>query len=105
RLDPPARAVFIARTIPAQSRNTAMPEWPFRSVFSVGTMNVYQLEASEARFWSPNVPIAPSGSSPYTMTPKIAATRSAFGVSRAVSWYSGANVAQHSMPYDGQPIT
>ena len=26
-------------------------------------------------------------------------------MSRAVSWYSGANVAQHSMPYDDQHIT
>jgi hypothetical protein len=32
------------------------------------------------------------------ITPKTAATRSAFGVSRAVSWYSGAKVAQHSIP-------
>src|SRR6185437_4028203 len=39
------------------------------------------------------------------MTPKIAATRRALPVSRAVSWYSGANVAQHSIPYDDQHIT
>ncbi len=39
------------------------------------------------------------------MTPKMAATRSALPVSRAVSWYSGANVAQHSMPYDDQHMT
>ena len=38
------------------------------------------------------------------ITPKMAATRSALGVSRAVSWYSGANVAQHSIPYDDQHI-
>jgi len=38
------------------------------------------------------------------MTPKIAAIRRAFGVSLTVSWYSGANVAQHSMPYDDQHI-
>src|SRR4029078_515842 len=39
------------------------------------------------------------------MTPKIAATRSALAVSLSVSWYSGANVAQHSIPYDDQHIT
>ena len=38
------------------------------------------------------------------ITPKMAATRSAFGVSRAVSWYSGAKVAQHSIPYLDQHI-
>ena len=38
------------------------------------------------------------------ITPKMAATRSALGVSLAVSWYSGAKVAQHSIPYDDQHI-
>ena len=52
----------------------------------------------KVRFWSPNEPTAPSGSRPYTITPKMAAVRSAIGVSRVGSWYSGAKVAQHSMP-------
>ena len=53
-------------------------------------------------FWSPNVPIAPSGNRAYTKMQKIAAARSAFAVSLAGSWYSGANEAQHSKPYDDQ---
>src|SRR6478735_5607739 len=55
-------------------------------------------------FWSPKAPTAPSGNRMYVKIEKIAAARSAFAVSRAGSWYSGAKVAQHSKPYDDQHI-
>src|SRR3954469_11946502 len=50
----------------------------------------------------PSVPPRPSGSSAYTAAQKSAAERSAFGVSRSVSWNSGANVATTSIPYADQ---
>src|SRR3954471_6363526 len=50
----------------------------------------------------PSVPPRPSGSSAYTAAQKSADERSALGVSRRVSWNSGANVATTSMPYEDQ---
>src|SRR3954470_3559991 len=50
----------------------------------------------------PSVPPSPSGSSAYTAAQNSADERSAFGVSRSVSWNSGANVATTSMPYADQ---
>src|SRR3954453_2207754 len=50
----------------------------------------------------PSVPPRPSGSSAYTAAQNSADERSAFGVSRSVSWNSGANVATTSIPYADQ---
>jgi hypothetical protein len=50
----------------------------------------------------PSTPPAPSGSSTYTIAENSAAVRSAMRVSRWESWYSGANVATTSIPYDDQ---
>src|SRR4051795_11040392 len=50
----------------------------------------------------PSVPPSPSGSSAYTAAQNSADERSARGVSRSVSWNSGANVATTSMPYADQ---
>src|SRR5215204_5739203 len=58
--------------------------------------------ASSATAAVPSVPPRPSGSSTYTSAENSAAARSAMRVSRWVSWYSGANVATTSIPYDDQ---
>src|SRR3954447_24684758 len=50
----------------------------------------------------PSVPPTPRGRPGYTGAQNRPDARSAFGVSRSVSWNSGANVATTSMPYADQ---
>src|SRR3954452_6190213 len=61
-------------------------------------MNVVSFETALA----PSVPPRPSGTSAYTAAQNSAAERSALGVSRSVSWNSGAKVATTSIPYADQ---
>ena len=95
-------AVFIDNASPATTQKIITPPRKFPT--SASNACVYQaISVGSAAIASvPSVPPAPSGSRTYTSAENSAALRSASRVSRWESWYSGANVATTSIPYDDQ---
>src|SRR5215207_6648630 len=100
--EPSIVAVFIDSTSPATTQKIITPPRKFPTIASNACVYQAISVASSAIAAVPSVPPAPSGSRMYTSAENSAADRSAIRVSRCVSWYSGANVATTSIPYDDQ---